>query len=173
MALQRCVWRCLADSPGAASAEYNECVARLCTEDGAPSGAGATSSSPAAISGTWRGGIAADGRTVFAGVDSPAGDGSGLFYMCDTAGQSYLMLYAADAPPGAFHLEVAGQRYTLNFDMARQQLTSNVAPRQGVLSALASGSSVSVVNPLGDRMFQVGLGNSRSTLEQAYSACGS
>ncbi|NBE08629.1 hypothetical protein [Paragemmobacter ruber] len=30
MEQQRCVWSCLANSPGAASAEYNACVAQLC-----------------------------------------------------------------------------------------------------------------------------------------------
>ncbi|MEZ5754439.1 MAG: hypothetical protein R3D90_06645 [Paracoccaceae bacterium] len=43
MALQRCVWACLANSPGAASAEYNACVAEFCSEEefgGANAGAG-------------------------------------------------------------------------------------------------------------------------------------
>jgi hypothetical protein len=49
MAEQRCVWSCLANSPGAASREYSDCVARLCTATG-PAGVGLEAAASAPLS---------------------------------------------------------------------------------------------------------------------------
>lgn len=46
MAEQRCVWACLANSPGAASAEYSACVAEFCSPE--PGQGAAASAAPAA-----------------------------------------------------------------------------------------------------------------------------
>lgn len=124
------------------------------------------------VAGGWRSGVASDGRTYFAGVDSPLADGSGLFYMCDAVGQSYLLLLAADAPAGLFRLRIGSQDFPIPFDRTRQQLTSNVSPRSGVVEALASGQWVSVVSPTGQSILHVGLSGSRQMIETAYRGCG-
>jgi hypothetical protein len=43
---QRCVWSCLANSPGAESREYSDCVAQICTAIGQGSAAEAAPSAP-------------------------------------------------------------------------------------------------------------------------------
>ncbi|MEZ5913792.1 MAG: hypothetical protein R3D84_17510 [Paracoccaceae bacterium] len=64
MALQRCIWQCLSNSPGAESAEYSACVAEHCDEGGAPPQAMA----PAADAPRWSQGATADGLGRYAAV---------------------------------------------------------------------------------------------------------
>ena len=76
MAEQRCVWACLANSPGAASAEYSACVAEFCSPE---PGQGAAVADPAPETGLaqsprpqTRPSVAQDGSAPQAAPAAPA-----------------------------------------------------------------------------------------------------
>ncbi|AVO39199.2 hypothetical protein [Pukyongiella litopenaei] len=168
MALQRCVWRCLADSKGADDPVYHQCVADHCSER--EYGAAET-----ALPQQWSHGTASDGVTRFAGVAAPSGDGSGFYYMCDGRGQSYVMLYAADAPAGPMTLFVSGQRFPVVLDRSRQQLTANMQPRGPFLTQVIGAPEtgrLSAVDAGGKTVMQVGLAQAARAVQATIAACG-
>lgn len=169
MAMQRCVWSCLANATGNTDPAYHQCVSRHCKELEP-----ARPASPA-LPQLWRQGIASDGVTRFAGVDTPAGDGSGFYYMCDGRGQGYLMLYAADLPPGQVDLYVGAQKFPALFDLRRLRLTTDVAPASPFMTRLRAASAhdrLSVVDGRGHTVMQVGLQGVGAALHGVLAACG-
>ncbi|MEM7319860.1 MAG: hypothetical protein AAF408_12655, partial [Pseudomonadota bacterium] len=109
MALQRCIWACLADFPGSDNPLYHQCVQQRCSDGFAP----APAQQP------WTFGLAADDRTYFAGVALQDGSGRGPYYMCTPDGDSYFMLYGMPNPPGQFRIRIEGADYWFFFDRAR------------------------------------------------------
>ncbi len=170
--LQRCIWRCLSDSPGAGSPQYNACVQKLCNatepeEAGGPINAGGRwglrkldPSEPPYL----------DGRVAY--VES-ADEAAALTYLCGRGGDSYLMVNG----PFLGSIPAAdGQSYVATFSFSRQQamsiqlgefeggLTTEIRPASPLLKALQKDTRVSVS----------ALGQSRSfTLRGSSKAIGS
>ncbi|MBK0328321.1 hypothetical protein I5535_13595 [Rhodobacteraceae bacterium F11138] len=165
MAQQRCIWRCLANSPGNTSSQYHQCVARLCMEQAAPQ-----YSAPA--TGTaWKSGIAADGVTRFAGADSNQNGGPGLYYMCDRQGQSYLMLFRYQGAPGMMRFRIGVQDFSIPFDRSRGALTVNLTPGGRVFNALIYGRSLWVADMHGAHVMNLTLQGAAGALQGAVAAC--
>lgn len=166
MEQQRCVWSCLANSPGNTSPEYHQCVRTYCA------GEDVTAQRTATGTGAWSSGLASDGFTRFAGLATPDGTGRGVYYMCNPRGDSYLMLFAMDARPGMFQLVIDGRGYRMPFDRSRQQLTVPMQPHSEVLYQLAGGTWLSVIDSAGVQRMQMGLAGAANAIAVARSACG-
>lgn len=165
MEQQRCIWRCLADSPGASSPRYHQCVERLCVEPSAPQ-----YKAPATAT-LWKSGVAADGVTRFAGVDVGQEGGPGFYYMCDRQGQSYLMLFRHQGPPGMMRFRIGAQDFTVPFDRSRRELTMNVIPGGNFLNALAYGQTAWISDVYGGHVMSVNLQGAAVALQGAFAAC--
>ena len=163
MELQRCVWRCLADSPGAYSPQYHACVSRMCST--APQRQNTPDSA-------WTGGVASDGVTRFAGVAAPDGSGRGFYFMCGAQSGGYLMLYALDRREGRYQLRIDGRGFPMMFHRARQQLTVDLAPGAPLLDILAGGSWIEIVDPDGMLALSVSLTAAAPALATARLGCG-
>ncbi|GGH25524.1 hypothetical protein SAMN05444007_103223 [Cribrihabitans marinus] len=165
MELQRCIWRCLADSPGAQSPQYHACVSRMCT-------APPQQQSPApAPGGAWTGGVASDGVTRFAGIAEPAGSGRGFYFMCDGRGDGYLMLYALDRREGRYQLRIDGRSFPTVFHRARQQLTVDLRPGAPLLDILAGGTWIEIVDPDGMLALSLSLAEAGPALANVRQGC--
>jgi hypothetical protein len=164
MALQRCIWSCLARSPGAASLEYNLCVERFCATETALSGI-PSSGVP------WDFGIASDGITRFAGLQLPGGQGEGVYFMCSPRSLPYLMLFAFDRPEGAYRLNIDGREFVLPFDRSRGQLTVSLRPNAQILDILAQGSWLSVTDPQGYTAASLSLSGAARAIATAQIQC--
>lgn len=167
MALQRCIWACLANSPGAASPEYNACVARQCSYIGSPA---EPEPDPGAAS-LWRSGIASDGRTRFAGIDRSGGQPGGLFYMCDRAGQSYLALIGVGSPPGLYRVTVGAVELPVPFDRRRQELTVDVVPGGQLMNVLSGRGWAVIKDPAGKVVGAHSLTGADAALRRTLAAC--
>lgn len=115
MEVQRCVWSCLYNSPGAGSTIYNQCVDRNCVTQPQPQ----LSAAPSA----WRSGIASDGVHYFA--TTQAEQGMAFTYFC-TLGQSYFVLADVPVPAGQYRLLIGGTDYIVTFDMSRGVLSTSI-----------------------------------------------
>ncbi len=162
MEQQRCVWRCLADSPGNTSPQYHQCVARHCT---APQYRAPEAGAP------WTGGIAADGVTRYAGLTAGSAGAPGLYYMCDRRGQSYLMLYRHEGPPGMMRFRIGGQEFTVPFDRRRGALTVDVTPGGRFLNALIYGPSLWITDTRGGHVMSLSLHGAAAAIQAALAAC--
>lgn len=165
MDLQRCIWRCLADSPGAQSPRYHQCVERLCVTQPAPQ-----YTAPATAS-RWKSGVAADGITRFAGVDVAQEGGPGFYYMCDRQGQSYVMLFRHHGPPGLLRFRIGAQNFTVPFDRTRGELTMNVIPGGQFLNALSYGQNAWISDMQGRHVMNVNLQGATAAMQGAIAAC--
>ncbi len=165
MEQQRCVWRCLASSPGNTSPQYHACVARLCSAQSVTPYAAPATAPP------WKSGIAADGKTRFAGVDAGQAGGPGLYYMCDAQGQSYLMLYQLQAPAGLMKFRIGTQEFPVPFDRSRGALTVNVVPGGSFLNALAYGQRVWISDMRGNHVMNLALQGAAAALQGVIAAC--
>lgn len=166
MAMQRCIWACLANSPGAASAEYNACVDRQCSDIG-----GAQADDPPPVS-QWQSGVASDGRTRFAGVARSGGHRGGLYYMCDAQGQSYLALIGVEGPPGTYRVRVGRADLPVPFDRRRVELSVDVVPGGQVMRALEGPGMGTILDPSGRVVFAQSLTGGAAALRETYAACG-
>ncbi|MFV0513067.1 MAG: hypothetical protein ACK5MY_05470 [Jhaorihella sp.] len=162
MAMQRCVWSCLANSPGASSLQYQQCVMRFCSADGHET------DTPEPV---WSFGLAGDGRTYSAGIAFQDNSGRGLYYMCTKSGESYLVLYRMAGLAGPYRLRVDGVDHWMNFDRARVELTAPLHRTNPFISALTRGASVQVFDAAGRFVMQVGLGNARTAIGDAIANC--
>lgn len=164
MEMQRCVWSCLANSPGADSLEYNLCVERFCATETALSGL-PNNGVP------WGVGIASDGITRFAGLQVPDGQGEGVYFMCSPRSLPYLMLFAFDRPEGAYRLNIDGREFVLPFDRSRGQLTVSLRPDAQLLDILAQGRWLSVTDPRGYPAASVSLAGAARAIATAQIQC--
>lgn len=164
MALQRCIWQCLANSPGNTSPQYHQCVNTYCVEPQA--------TAPLPQSGAWYAGVAADGYSRSAGVAAPDGSGQGIYFQCAPGRDSYLMLYALQTRAGFYQIVIDGRSYPMMFDRRRGQLTSDMPASAPFLNILSNGLSLNVIDPDGVLRGTFSLSGARAALWQARSACG-
>lgn len=134
MAVQRCVWSCLSNFPPNTNPAYHQCVEDHCvpmmeTQPEAPR------------PDRWQAGRIDGGRTAYAGVDSPDGN-IGVYYFCDRAGRSELMIAGVPTTAGTWVLEVGGTPYSFAFAPRSNGVSTRVGRSDAVLAALRSGSRV-------------------------------
>lgn len=156
--VQRCIWRCLANSPGAASAEYNACVAAQCNEPAAP---------PAA----WTGGVTADGRGRFAGIADPA-TGAVLYFLCAPGGQSFMSLTGPEGPSATLTLDVDGRLFAVPFTADGGSYVTPMPPGSPALVALVTGRQATLRNDVGTALLSVPLTAAMETIDRALQECG-
>lgn len=162
MAVQRCVWACLSNFGPANNPEYTQCVTDNCGFEDAHG----------AASQDWSGGAIDGGATRYAGVDT-ADERYGVYYFCDRAGRSELMIAGVEGPPGAWALVIDGETYAFNFGPRPNGLSTQVKRNDGVLSALKRGSSLALSGPgLPDNDTSMTLRGSSRRLNAALAWCG-
>ncbi|MCL6281966.1 hypothetical protein M3P21_00330 [Ruegeria sp. 2012CJ41-6] len=166
--LQRCVWSCLANSPGAQSAIYHQCVSRHCTGPQYQPQA----VTPAPVAQGWSAGMAADGKTWSAGLAAADGSGQGLYFQCIPGRDSYLMLYGLKAREGVFQISIDGRAYPLVFHGRRGELTSDLPASAPFLNLLGQGRVIAIVDPDGAYRASYGLLNAHGAIWQVRAACG-
>ena len=164
MAMQRCVWSCLANSPGASSWQYNQCVQQRC--------AGIGENPVPAQTGPWRNGVASDGFSQFAGVEAEGRSDLGLYYFCNRTRASYLALFGLDGDGGLITLQIDQSAYALNFTRSGAALRFDLPPRSPFLDVLSRGRQVVLTNALGAELFRAPLGGATLALGKARTACG-
>ncbi|MEW9920773.1 hypothetical protein AB2B41_14250 [Marimonas sp. MJW-29] len=164
MEVQRCVWSCLANSPGVQSHEYHQCVERFCV---APRGE--ADQSPLPVQSDWGSGVATDGRHQFAGTQ--AEQGYGLYYFC-FAGQSFLTLSELPLPPGQYRMLIGTTEYIVPFDMTRGALSVNVPPVSPFMAALRTGGEWATLRSMaGEHLIRFSLRGADAHIGRAVSAC--
>lgn len=174
MEVQRCIWRCLADSPGAESAQYNQCVARQCNDpapDPAPpvtvAPAPATTSFPA-----WSFGATADGQGRYAGQFA-AETGNLLYYTCDGSGvQNLLLSGEVEGPDAVLTLDADGQVLGLWFAQSPGGYTAQLEPGSPVPDLLMRASQVELRNEAGWSLGRFRMGGAREAISSARASCG-
>ena len=128
MVLQRCIWSCLANSPGASSPQYNLCVEERCVESQQQPASAAPSD--------WHAGIASDGLHRFA--TTPAEQGYAFTYFC-SPGQSYFVLDSLPNPAGQYRLIIGTIEYLVPFDRVRGALSVNIPPASPFMDGVRRG----------------------------------
>lgn len=165
MALQRCIWSCLSNSPGAHSPQYHQCVNQYCnTQQRAPL-------APVAPAKPWGHGLASDGISHFAGQTSTAGGNVGFYYFCKPRSESYIALFGAYAQPGPLRLVIGARSHTVYFNRARGELTATIPAQGPVISDLSRGQWLSVRDPSGRSIMEVSLQGASTALYAATSSC--
>lgn len=162
MAVQRCVWSCLANNGPASNPTYEQCVKKNCgfEED---SGSGSIG---------WQSGAIEGGQTRYAGVDT-ADERYGVYYFCDRAGRSELMIAGVDGPAGAWALVIDGETYTFDFALRSNGVSTTIARNDGVLAALKRGRGVALSGPgLPNNDTAMSLSGSSKALGAALGWCG-
>lgn len=162
--MQRCIWSCLANSPGAASWQYNQCVQTQCAWIGEPQ--------VPAQTGPWRSGVASDGFSQFAGVEAEGRSDLGLYYFCNRTRASYLALFGLEGAGGQITLQIDQSAYTLNFSAMPGALRFDLPARSPFLEALSRGRQVVLYNSLGAELFRAPLGGAALALGRVRTACG-
>ncbi|XDA96721.1 hypothetical protein AB1M95_11345 [Sulfitobacter sp. LCG007] len=132
MELQRCIWRCLAASPGNSSPEYHQCVEAQCShldEGGreavtqpqsaapleAPAGGAATGDDGNRRLDDWTHALASDGQRYFAGAKAKQ-EGRSFYYICAPEGQSYFAIYGLAIGGAQLSLTIGETAYLVPFD---------------------------------------------------------
>jgi hypothetical protein len=156
MELQRCIWRCLADSPGAASPEYNACVERQCT---------AESPAPA-----WTTGVTADGAGRFAGTTDPETD-SEFHFVCWPVGQSYLMLTGPEGPDAVLPVTVAGQTYAVPFTSYGGYHMAAIPVDSPIIAGIWQGGTLVVGGDTNPPLGTFGLDGAPLAIHTAWQGC--
>lgn len=164
MALQRCIWACLANSPGAASAAYHQCVNARC--------AGPQVAAPSGSAPSWQAGLASDGRSWTAGVADQGNDGRGIYYVCNRARESYLMLHGFHGRAGLYQLGIGGRLHPVLFDRRRGTLSVDLPANASLLGSLAAGNTISITDPDGRYQAALSLAGSRAAIGRALAECG-
>ncbi len=175
MEAQRCVWQCLAASPGAASAEYNACVAARCNDSPAPQAAPPPAPGPAAVpqARPWTGGATADGRGHWAGVRSVEG-GTDLLLICGPGGVRFLQVVGPEGgvAPADLIFVVDGAAHVVTFQqMEAVSATAVLSADAPVIAALAGGRSLILLNPAGYQLGRFGLAGAQAQISAALAAC--
>lgn len=166
---QRCVWRCLADSPGAESRQYQDCVERMCVAGQPAEPARPRAAAPApAPKAAWAAG-GRPGGSQFAGVEIPGGR-SFRFVCPSPASHSSGMVFVAGMDGrGGGTLEIDGKSYRLMPLIAEKGplIAIVTAP---LLRALMGGSAAQVRTAAGAASFP--LAGSGAAIRTALAGCG-
>jgi hypothetical protein len=172
MEVQRCVWRCLADSPGAESAQYNQCVAAKCSESAAAPPV-RSERAGSDLGGTpWSYGPTQDGQGFFAGQYAPD-TGNILYYTCDRSGaQNLLLAGEIEGPAAVLNLEANGQVLGLWFVPTAGGFTSRLDPGSEVPELLASARRLALRNQAGWPLGAFGMLGAGTAINAARAACG-
>ncbi len=169
MEMQRCIWRCLANSAGASDPAYHQCVARVCSTIGAAQVQPQAPQVPNAQS--WVSGVATDGVTRFAGILAREGAAQGLYYMCTFRGQSYLALFGFEGPGGPLQIQIDSVAYAVNFHRNRGELTFDIPSGSPFLESLPRGQRLRVVNTAGSLLLDVPLAGAWAALNRTKQIC--
>jgi hypothetical protein len=160
---QRCVWQCLANSPGAGSRQYDECVERMCMAG--PADAPAPEGAPRAA---WTSGATARGDALYAGVEIPGG--RSFSFLCRPGGPGLLAVAGLGGMPDGVGLRVDRQEYGLPFTSENGVLYAQAPPGSQLLRALMNGGAVEVRSEEGSAAFP--LGGSGAAIRAALAGCG-
>lgn len=157
--LQRCVWRCLADSPGAGSSQYNACVERTCVNP-------APAKSPKS---GWRntGKKSGGGQmaTITAGYSS-------LSYTCEAGKPALLSVDRLPGPGDKVVATVDGREYRQPF-VTRDDVQITALPAGSpLLAALLAGNQAQFRNPVGRSVSTFSLNGSGKAIRKAMRRCG-
>lgn len=165
MALQRCIWSCLSNSPGAHSPQYHQCVNQYCNaQQRAPL-------APVAPAEPWKHGLASDNVSHFAGQTATAGGNVGFYYFCKPRSESYLALFGVFQQPGPLRLTIGSRSHTVYFNRARGQLTASVPAQGPLISDLSRGQWLSVRTASGRSVMEVPLQGASTALYSATASC--
>lgn len=167
MEMQRCVWRCLANSSGASDPRYHMCVEAVCSRIGEPQVQ--VPQVPNAQS--WVAGTATDGVTRYAGILGAEGAAQGLYYMCTFRGQSYLALFGFEGPGATLQVQVDGVAYAVNFHRNRGELTFDIPGNSPFLDNLPRGQRLRVVTGAGNLLLDVPLSGAWAAINRTKRAC--
>lgn len=162
---QRCVWRCLYQSSGAASPEYALCVEQVCNEqildDTEPAAATPVRSAP-----RWFTGATSDGRGRFAGVFDSAW-GTSFFVMCGPDGRRYFALFGPEGPGGPLTLTISSQTFALNFVAENGGYYAASASDLREVKALRDASELVIQNPAGTALLNITLNGAADAMASA------
>lgn len=156
MEAQRCVWRCLYNSPGAESAEYAACVAAQCSAE------------PAAAA-PWQSGATADGAGFHASAADPV-TGNRLSVLCGRGRGAFLGLFGPEGPDATLTLVVDGQSAALAFVRNGEGYYAVLDGR--LIEALASGRQAAILNGAGTTLVAVSLDGAAEAIGTARAGCG-
>lgn len=164
MALQRCVWACLADSPGAASLQYNQCVDTRCV---AQPQLQTTPSLPTFRS-DWRGGLASNGVHHYAGTQ--AEQGYAFNYFC-TPTESFFVLGDLPIEAGQYRLLIGSVEYLVPFDRKRGALSVDIPPGSAFMQAVQRGQMLTVQDMNRRHVIRFSLAGAQNALSTAVGQC--
>lgn len=172
MEMQRCVWRCLADSPGAASAQYNACVQRLCVAQPAPMQPAPVQPAPMQpVAPVWSGGTTADRLGSYAATSDRASS-STLYLICAPGRERYLMLVGSGGPSTMLDVVIDGRAHSLWFTEQGGSYYATLPAGSPVIAALMRGRMVEIVNPAGYRAGTFSLAGAAGPISAALARCG-
>ena len=175
MEAQRCIWRCLADSPGAESAQYHQCVAAMCNEPAAPPTLPRAAAPPAVPSSAfpaWSFGATADGLGRYAGQYA-AETGNLIYYTCDGSGTQNLLLSGeVEGPAGVLTLDADGQAFGLWFEPSAGGYTARLEPGSPVPELLMRAARLELRNEAGWSLGRFAMGGARQAIGSARASCG-
>lgn len=167
--LQRCIWRCLAASPGASSAQYNQCVADSCSSLAAEVEREEQSGSVQGVpQGTWFASGTGDGLGNLAGFADPRTQNS-FYLICGVDGRRNIALFGPEGPAATLTLQVDGQTFTRAFVPYAGGYYATLPPDAPEIAALRSGRTVAVRNQNGTALIAAGLNGAAAAIA---AACG-
>jgi hypothetical protein len=162
---QRCVWQCLANSPGgAASSAYNRCVEEMCV---AQPHATQPNAAPAPRA-SWTSG-AGKGGSHYAGVEIP---GKSFSYLCKRGGPGLLAVAGLSRRADAIALRIDQQDYGLPFVAQNGILYTDAPAGSHLLRALLAGSTVRVSDTSSGASASFPLSGSGAAIRKAMAGCG-
>lgn len=162
MDLQRCIWRCLADSSGASDPKYHQCVEAVCDTE-----VEAATPDPDPI---WRVGPTADGQGYYAGqVDRDTGNT--LHFTCDATGARNLILSGeVEGPSATLTLEVDGIPSPLWFEAVSGVYFARLdAP---LLDTLIKADTLTLFNGINTALGRFPMAGGGAAISSALAACG-
>jgi len=168
--MQRCVWRCLAASPGAGSPEYDRCVIDACMQYSVegqedPQGPAAPNGVP---QGRWFAAGTGDGQGNLAGFMDPRREAA-FYVICGSDGRRNLALFGPEGPAATLTLQVDGQAFARAFVPYAGGYYAALPPDAPEIAALRSGRAMAVRNAIGTALIETGLAGAAAAIA---AACG-
>ncbi len=167
---QRCVWQCLANSPGGAESQaYSRCVDEMCLAQ-PPARQPRAAQPPAdqAPRAAWRSGAGAGG-SHFAGVEIP---GRSFSYLCKRGGPGLLAVAGLSKRADAIALRIDQQNYGLPFVAQNGILYTDAPAGSHLLRALLAGKTVHVSDTRSGASASFPLAGSGAAIRKALAGCG-